>query len=574
MNKRLKVVLVSALVVMAGVAIWQLWFAREPTFQGKPVRFWFRQYVLSFSPEREQALETMAEIGGNAVPFLARMLNRNESRLTQAYRSLWAKLRPSVKAWLPAPIEPPRLHTDAATCLSRLGQSFNTAVAPLIEAAKHSHPETKLAAVRALRDIGPQTKEVVAAVAQVAATTDVGIRREAFFALQALSSSTREKSVLQPAIPVLMAGLSDQDGTIRVRAISALKALGPDAKEALPPLQSMLRNLAEDKELAFEAAHALIRIDPSFSESVFPFFLRELGELKDRRLILPLIHALPSFGSAAKSAVPALIQLLGDAEEQVRTEAIGVLGELGELAKDAVPALTEALADKAAPVRLEAATALRRIDPAQAKTVLPALLNVLENNSIFRRLAARELGLMRAEAAPAIPLLREALYDPDPLMRQRAGEALWRIDPGEGPTIVPVFIEILGHRDIASSERLSLVRLLGEMEATAWPAVAVLRDHLKHRDRKTQLAAARSLLKIDRRTTPEAVAFLIQYLERTDYWDRDRAAELLGKLGPAAKAALPALRRAAIGEDESLRAKAIDALKDIGKEKATEAGTR
>lgn len=56
-----------------------------------------------------------------------------------------------------------------------------------------------------------------------------------------------------------------------------------------------------------------------------------------------------------------------DRHHEVRRSAAKALGQLGTAAKDAVPALIETLKDENGDVRQDAAIALKKIDPEAAK---------------------------------------------------------------------------------------------------------------------------------------------------------------------------------------------------------------
>jgi HEAT repeat protein len=97
-------------------------------------------------------------------------------------------------------------------------------------------------------------------------------------------------------------------------------------------------------------------------------------------------------GPEAKTAVPALTELLKDDDEWVRRAAAWALGKIGPEAKTATPALTELLRDKW--VRQTAASTLGNIGP-EAKTAIPALTELLQDTD-------KDLGKTAAEALQKI----------------------------------------------------------------------------------------------------------------------------------------------------------------------------
>jgi HEAT repeat protein len=87
----------------------------------------------------------------------------------------------------------------------------------------------------------------------VCATEDAnpGVRHHAFLELPSFG---------RPAIPFLVKALHDTDLMHAIGAAQSLGEFGPDAKEAVPTLQAMLRHSHE--HLRVSARFALQRIDP------------------------------------------------------------------------------------------------------------------------------------------------------------------------------------------------------------------------------------------------------------------------------------------------------------------------
>ena len=90
----------------------------------------------------------------------------------------------------------------------------------------------------------------------------------------------------------------------------------------------------------------------------------------------------------AKTAIPALTELLKEKNEDVRWAATQALGNIGTTA---IPTLMELPKDKNGTVRRAAAEALGLIYP-KAKTAIPALAELQENDAEIRLAAAVALG--------------------------------------------------------------------------------------------------------------------------------------------------------------------------------------
>lgn len=130
------------------------------------------------------------------------------------------------------------------------------------------------------------------------------------------------------------------------------------------------------------------------------------------------------------AALPALIEGLGHRESKVRAGSASVLEQLGIADEEAGAALCKALRDKDPAVRAAAAAALGSIGPdADSIAVLTAALR--DQQAPVRAGAARALGKAgnAAELREALPALLALLKDADPVVRANAAGALGRLRP-------------------------------------------------------------------------------------------------------------------------------------------------
>lgn len=184
--------------------------------------------------------------------------------------------------------------------------------------------------------------------------------------------------------------LNSDDVIKKHNALTALEALGRDAKEAVPQLIPLLKD--QNYDLRTGAARVLAKI-----------------------------------GSDAVSAVPALIETL---ESPPLCRGPGspayALGEIGPSAKAAVPALENALKNEL--VLPDAAAALGKIDPqAKADAVSRYIKELKDRDVEFRVRAARILGELGPEAKIALPALREAEKDESFQVQQMARVAVQKL---------------------------------------------------------------------------------------------------------------------------------------------------
>ena len=117
-----------------------------------------------------------------------------------------------------------------------------------------------------------------------------------------------------------------------------------------------------------------------------------------------------------------MVQALSDPDFQVREYSAWALGQIGEDVNDkAAVRLAGALGDEHPSVKHAAAGALGKIGPRQS--VIAILTQALAVGESSSRRAAVE-ALTQLEAKSAYPILRGALTDPDPAVRQGALAAL------------------------------------------------------------------------------------------------------------------------------------------------------
>jgi HEAT repeat protein len=138
--------------------------------------------------------------------------------------------------------------------------------------------------------------------------------------------------------------------------------------------------------------------------------------------------ALGGIGPVAKDAVPGLVKLLHDPDENVRRAAADALGGIGPAA---VPGLAKLLHDPDGNVRGYAASALSRIGPA-AEAAVPALAAALKDADAEVRWWVADA--LKAIGPASVPALTAALKDADAGMRRLVTSALQRIGPASSDT--------------------------------------------------------------------------------------------------------------------------------------------
>lgn len=277
-------------------------------------------------------------------------------------------------------------------------------------------------------------------------------------------------------------------------------------------------------------------------------------------MLVALALAIPSAlaDDALERRIDRQLKALDQPDANRRRMAATILGSIGAPAKRAAESLQLTATDKEPPVREAAALALGKIgadDPASIKI----LSNLSDDGSADVRVAAlRSLSALGAKARSAlIPIGVERLRDVDEAVRIEAVDALRACGQ---PAVAPL-VEALadGKNKIV---RRGAARALEGMGDAAVPAIDALAAALDDKDSYVRLYAGRALGEIG----SPAVAKLAAALD-DDGPKRQLVLEVLGTVGPAAKAAVPKL----IGltdpkkhKDAKLRTAAIFALGRMG----------
>ncbi len=472
----------------------------------------------------------------------------------------------------------PYLRAAAAQALAALGP----AAAPvLVDGVRSWNPATRLYAFRALAALWAE---------EARHPSDH----------QAAGGDARELADLRARLVELAAGAL-KDRTLCYYALDFLHAAGPDAQAALKAVAERLREATGDEHFQDGACAVLAAMGPAavpaildlfdspcpgtriraaglFTQGgyeaqageVVPALVRMLRAGKDAPTREMAARALGAFGGLAAPAVPALADVLRDhaSADGVLAAALDALGNIGPGARPAIPevagyfrdsrrATAEAdtpLADKAGAALAamgpegmavlladlaarETATRLRAIQvltlhsAAANAAAVGALAQALRDKEVvIRRAAAEALERIGVRAEEAVPALAEALRDPDAEVGVWVVATLAKLGPRAAPCL-PVVLDGVRRKQLPVSD--NLIDYLASLGAAAAPAVPWL-----IKDWETDDQAGPALRAIGPASVPALVAVVRGRRE-----DRDvaRAARLLGEMGPAAAAAVPAL---------------------------------
>lgn len=276
----------------------------EPAFAGKTLNAWLQQYrSTGGDPDKieqnTQAIKAVRSIGTNAIPTLLKMI----------------RAKTSSKFGLSD------LNVKGVDGFFILGAAASNAVPELLEIMdENESPSSQASAAHALAGIGPGATVAIPALARLATNSQSKIRSFAFMVLAKISAS------YNLTMPIATHALNDTNYLVSYSAMDLLGNCGTNAVASIPTLVRVSTNA--DFRLRRAACVALGKI-----------------------------HSSPGI------TVPALMARLSDPVAQVRGEAAWDLGNFGSLARKAIPALIELQhSDKDAQVRSAAEEALKKIN--------------------------------------------------------------------------------------------------------------------------------------------------------------------------------------------------------------------
>jgi HEAT repeat protein len=491
-------------------------------------------------PTRSEGLATLIENARSSVS------NFSETAL-RAIGRLGVTAKPAVPALIERLSGDASLSSPVKEALIRLGP---VAVPALIQAL--ADRGQRLGALEVLSKIGPQAKEAAPAMlkASEAELTSAGLLAIAGLGeagaktlLEAVKDRTRAGPALKalatlegqaaPVAKSLADLLKEKNFEEKAELLRTLAALGPAAKGAVPLVKEQLTAGSEEVQAA--AGLALVKIGDD--KTAAPVLLRVLKEAKHRDARRDAARGLGLLPGEAKESLPLLQGLLKDPDFELRVAAAGAIANLDKEGVKGIPALIEALTDREVAVQVAVCQALAKFGK-EAKEAIPALQARLKDRDQVQLATIEALGKLGPVARDATPALRELLQTQDETgllateMPTALARALWRIEgKAAAREILPVLSRQLNPRayDKAQADTIEAISELGAEAAPLIPA-------------------------------------LTQSLDSTYQSVRRASATALGKIGPAAKPALPWLQRAVTQEaDEELRRKAREASAAIQK---------
>lgn len=282
--------------------------------------------------------------------------------------------------------------------------------------------------------------------------------------------------------------------------------------------------------------------EPKYKGKPLAYWVERLPKAESDAEQNDAAKAIMSFGRDAVVAVPKLAEMFDDHSPEYRWLLCSILSKLGPLAKDAVPELTGLLKEQPDADPLPLISTLGSIGP-EAKAAVPVLIPFLEQEKLWDNTLAA-LCQIGPDARAAIPAIQKSILDRIERSRQERDVSFHSVRDLHqlGPDVVPVLLAMLDKEPRLHPAGYAFEGLekLGPQAAKAAPKLSMM---LQHEDCGVRFNAAGTLWKIEK--NKEVIPVLTALLKDKESAVVSRAAaEMLGEIGPDAKAALPTLREA------------------------------
>jgi HEAT repeat protein len=541
--------------------------AGEPGYNGKPASYWLDSWGTNMA-----APDAFKAMGTNAVPFLIKVLETEPSSLgrfadkeTAKYSTSHPKLSDAINKYLPSAYRAEDRCETAAFLLSELGTNAEAAIPALfrlytstnlnwklasavggalasmgekgvvlvphyISWLTNSDPEIQQTGAAFLASVGPKARRAIPELVKASESTN---HRLSVVAAGALWSIDRQTNI---ALRIYTQELQSTNMEHRRSALYSLRQMGLAAMDVGPLIQPFLRD--SDDAIRNEAEKTLAEIAPSIlqagqrkmnqqSQEFLAMLLKQLreGEFADR---FHALEAIAVFGPDAKTAVPALIDVLP-----------GFIHPSGFLAPTSKQN-----------TQREAANALAEIGP-EARAAVPALIAQLRQRKEYHPpWICKALGCIGPDAKAAVPVLQEILQDKDNYNeRLAAAVALTQIVPEQCSNAVTVLMALQHDPELAK---------LYHTDGRGGGTLQYHLDFQSSQSRFFRLSSSVALWKLGLEKESPA-SEIVEGLGKPDTGEQHWLLELAGAMGPEAHAAVPALEKL-IGPDQLIRRRRAAAI--------------
>jgi HEAT repeat protein len=451
--------------------------------------------------------------------------------------------------------------------IGSLGPKAESATDPLRDLLKHRDALCRLAAANALWYVAKDSESTLPVILALVRDPANGLARP-----QAMHLLLQFKPIPKSAVPVLEAALEDRDATIKARAAEALWDFDGRTKSTLPVLFAAFRD-TRDFSARSVARTALCRMK-AHAKEIVPVIIEIARTSIETRV--PFADCGMILSQMGDEAVGTLEGLLKEKDHTLRQMALTALCDSGEKGAAVLVAMLPK-ADVDDQVMICQILGRSRGNSERAVLVVAELLK--SGNQSVVNAAAGALITFGPRAAPAAAQLAGLLKDPNTAqnLRFRLSTLFMNIGPA-GKAAVPTLVEVIKDdksQDWARQQALLSLGQIGPAARDALPAVLEAYKTAKVQDRGvflnaifdidpfqeaivpallavlkapetrgTAIRASASTLLGNCAGDPKVIvpALLEALKENPQSFQRREIAVALGKIGPAAREAIPALK--------------------------------
>lgn len=294
---------------------------------------------------REDAQKRLVDIGPAALKDLQDALKDPDSEIQNRASVCISEIKSDmVVTELVVQLQkgPLEMRIEAACLLNNLGPAAAKAVPALIGAMEDAPSTLRCPAMGALGEIGPAAKKAIPRMMAIAEDPNEPIEIRTV----AISCVGTFGTLADEMIPRLLKQTQNNNVDMVRIATGALGRVGKNKESLVPELLKLLRH--NDEWVRCTAASALGRIGKQ-PQIVVPALI---CLMKTEKVMVnsagprqKILYGLEQFGPQAKSAIPMLLELISNKEEneELRQIAISVLESMGKEARITIPTLTKLL---------------------------------------------------------------------------------------------------------------------------------------------------------------------------------------------------------------------------------------
>ena len=370
-------------------------------------------------------------------------------------------------------------------------------------------------------------------------------RRDAALALSELGPEAA------PAVPALINALEDGDTQVWFHSVTALARIGSAAKPAIPALLEDLKSGGRRGANAkwYRSAYALGNMGPtSLAELTVALTDSHAG------VRAGVAKALGWLAEEAAVAIPDLIALLQDEEEEVRLYAAESIGKIGPLA---IPALASSLDSPDHNARKAALTAVKTLG-VKAQPLLDNLIKLTKENETpdLQAGALNSINHLEIESEKLAEIIWSLADHTDEEVLHEVANGLLDLPPD---WTVSRLVDRLGFEDLAT--QLWAADLLGRMGNEGIPAVPRLIELI---DSSRHAAHTRAFTRAIASLGPAATEPLFKHLAKVSESEIDSSHWIVECLGNYGIPGLQKLSRGLTDDSDTIRLASIHAIQHFG----------